>query len=170
MEKEEKENAVKMSITREAVLKMASNIASARTVGFIRIVLDQFKTVGEFLAADKGALMKAYNEARPGGKNGVGKLFFLTMDQLRREVVAARARAVAAAKETVVVQPIAAIPPVQPQPQMRAFSIEELKALVTVMELANLKSIDLMGIDSFFKAAHVDIVAATAEYRNSDGK
>jgi hypothetical protein len=71
-------------MTRDDIVEIAARHADKHTVGRMKMVMDKFKTVSEFLAAGDGALMGAYNAARPGRPHGLGRQFFRAMERFCR--------------------------------------------------------------------------------------
>lgn len=138
--------------TKQEIIDYASRIADAKTAGRLRLVLSLFTTAEEFFSAaeSKGALMAAYNKARPGGKKGVGRKFFDAIDRIK---------AFAKKSETQVL-PVAPPPQEQPVKPDRFYTVQQLKALVSFMGLCGVKAIDLAGVDEFSKVMRFDVFKA----------
>ena len=133
-------------MTRKEMIALAMNCADAKTVGRMEIVLDHFKTCEDFLGADKGKLMAAYNAARPNGKLGLGIKFFRAMDDLRKIVreeelrIKAETRAIEMRRQQD-----------EERRQIR-FGSKELAAIATFMDAVEIKDVDLVGIRGFLDA------------------
>lgn len=150
-------------MTRDDIVEIAARHADKHTVGRMKLVMDKFKTVSEFLAADDGALMGAYNAAKPGRPHGLGRQFFRAMDAVRRDagVIAFLKRGiaeeVAKAKAEDAARPQA--PVLLPVPS-RFYTLAQLKAVVSFMEPCGIQQIDIDAMERFCRAMKVDIYAA----------
>ena len=138
-------------MTRNDIITIAAEHADPAIVGRVKLVLGQFKTVQEFLDAGDGALMKAYNAARPNGKRGVGKRFFKAMDAIRG--AAASEKYLIPEETEVSEQRIAGVQPILcPPPSPVFYTVEQLRALVAFMDLGGVSAIDLDAMRRFCEA------------------
>lgn len=146
---------------KQEIIDYASKIADAKTVGRLKLVLDQFRTAEEFFSAaeSKGKLMAAYNAAKPVGRRGVGKKFFEAVDSIRLKWEVDEMKA-----ETLGWMKVPSMPMTQPDESLakpgRFYTVQQLKALVSFMELCGVKAIDLAGIDEFSKVMKFDVFKA----------
>lgn len=179
-------------MTRTELINIAKHYGGTHTVARMKPVLAQFKTVTEFLEASDGALMFKYNELHPNSKYGLGKNFFKMMESVRREAelsikqekIMEREQAHGEASDSAAeADPLATLvedalpsdklmaakanPPSPPPPPSRFFTMKELRAIVTVMELAGIQEIDLLGIDEFFKYMKVDMSCLTNQEKSN---
>ena len=148
-------------MTKQEIIDLASRIADAKTVGRLKLVLDHFGTAEEFFSAaeSKGKLSAAYNAAKPDGRRGLGKKFFEVVDRIRlqREVDEMK-------KETagwLKTPPMTSSQPDEPLAKPgRFYTVQQLKALVSFMELCGVQAIDLAGVDEFCKVMRFDVFKA----------
>lgn len=143
--------------TRDEIVAHARQTHGAYIAGRIERTMPRFPTVTSFLAANKAALMKAYNEAHPQAKRGVGAGFFRThgeivawVKSLRLDAAKARERAdaEAAAKEEA------------ERRDNPRFTLRQLQSVVSFMELCGVAEIDLKGAVEFFRVMKVELPAA----------
>ena len=134
-------------MTKEEIIEMAKTVADPKTVGRIKLCLKGFDDGETFLNASNGDIMKSYNEQRPGGVRGCGKVFWRILDVIRGN---AKYEAHKAAEHESV-PPVTNVPsvpadstPSTPYPVF--YSAEFFKAVSTIMELGNIKEIDGEGI------------------------
>lgn len=139
-------------MTRQQLVALAIRNADDRTVGRIEIVLGQFKTCEDFLKAEPGTLMKAYNDARPNGKHGLGKKFFCAMDALKSEVAVLRIKEQAEKRQAEKNPPEQDKPKAADQPLSLRFGTKELAALGVFLEAVGIHEVDLVRIREFLDA------------------
>lgn len=148
-------------ITKLDVIECASKFADARTVGRLRLVLSQFATAEDFFAAaeSKGKLSAAYNAAKPSGRRGLGAKFYEAVKRIamQREVDAMKEDTAGWIKAPPMPEPQPDEPPAKPG---RFYSVQQLKALVSFMELCGVQAIDLAGVDEFSKVMRFDVFKA----------
>ena len=120
------------------------HLADPKTVGRIRLCIKGFDDGETFLKASNGDIMKSYNEQRPGGVRGCGKVFWKMLDVIRANAKFEAHKA----HERDSVSPVANVSAVTTAaPQQPVFySAEFFKAVSTIMELGNIKEIDGAGI------------------------
>ena len=116
--------------------------------GRVLRLMKAFNTFEEFLAADKGKLMAAERQTRPDGKKGLGDRFFADLDSVKATAcemellqTQAKSRAEAAAKATA----------------PRLFSVGQLKAVTSLMELCGIEKIDIEKIVAFLETMGANI-------------
>lgn len=107
--------------------------------GRVLRLMAAFNSFEEFMAADKTALMKADRKTKPGAKRGLGERFFRDLDLVR---VAAYDMVNRGEDKK------------QPRP---TFTVGQLKAVTTLMELCGIERIDLEKIVSFLETMGVKI-------------
>lgn len=153
-------------MTRNDIITIAAEHADPTIVGRIKLVLNQFKTVQEFLDAGDGALMKAYNEARPNGKRGVGKRFFKAMDAIRG---AAASEKYLIPEDTDVAEQLpAGFQPIPcPPPETVFYTVEQLRALVAFMDLGGVSAINLDAMRRFCEAVKCNPFAPAKEEKET---
>ena len=122
--------------------------AGRQCKGRVLRLMKAFNTFEEFLAADKGKLMAAERQTRPDGKKGLGNKFFSDLDSVKATAcemelfqAQAKSRAEAAAKATA----------------PRLFTVGQLKAVTTLMELCEIDKIDIEKIIAFLETMGANI-------------
>lgn len=115
-------------------------LAGRQCKGRVLRLMKAFNSFEEFLAADKGKLMAAERQTRPGGKKGLGNRFFADLDSVKAtacemEFLQAKAKANATTKDNA----------------PRLFTVGQLKAVTTLMELCGIEKIDVEKIVVFLE-------------------
>lgn len=108
-----------------------------------------FNSFEEFLAADKGKLMAAERQTRPDGKKGLGDRFFADLDSVKAtacemELLQAQAKSRAEAGG-------------RKSPAPRLFTVGQLKAVTSLMELCGIEKIDIEKIVAFLETMGANI-------------
>ena len=123
-------------------------LAGRQCKGRVLRLMKAFNSFEEFLVADKGKLMAAERQTRPDGKKGLGNKFFSDLDSVKATAcemdllqAQAKSRAEAAAKATA----------------PRFFSVGQLKAVTSLMELCGIEKIDIEKIVAFLKTMGANI-------------
>lgn len=105
--------------------------------GRVLRLMKAFSSFEEFVTADKGKLMAAEKKTRPFGKKGLGDKFFSDLESVKAtacEIGFLQAKAVDHAPENVARQ---------------FFTVGQLKAVTTLMELCEIDKIDIGKIVEF---------------------
>ena len=115
-------------------------LAGRQCKGRVLRLMKAFNSFEEFLAADKGKLMAAESQTRPDGKKGLGDRFFADLDSVKAtaceiEFLQAKAKANATAKDNA----------------PRLFTVGQLKAVTTLMELCEIEKVDIEKIIAFLE-------------------
>lgn len=123
-------------------------LAGRQCKGRVLRLMKAFNSFEEFLVADKGKLMAAERQTRPDGKKGLGNKFFSDLDSVKATAcemdllqAQAKSRAEAAAKATA----------------PRLFSVGQLKAVTSLMELCGIEKIDIEKIVAFLETMGANI-------------
>ena len=123
-------------------------LARRQCKGRVLRLMKAFNSFEEFLVADKGKLMAAERQTRPDGKKGLGNKFFSDLDSVKATAcemdllqAQAKSRAEAAAKATA----------------PRLFSVGQLKAVTSLMELCGIEKIDIEKIVAFLETMGANI-------------
>ena len=105
--------------------------------GRVLRLMKAFPSFEEFVEADKGKLMAAEKKTRPFGKRGLGAKFFADLESVK-----------ATACEIEFLQAKAA-DDATPKPVRQFFTVGQLKAVTTLMELCEIDRIDISKIVEF---------------------
>ena len=123
-------------------------LAGRQCKGRVLRLMKTFNSFEEFLAADRGKLMAAERQTRPDGKKGLGDRFFADLDSVKATAcemellqAQAKSRAEAAAKA----------------PRHGLFSVGQLKAVTSLMELCGIEKIDIEKIVAFLETMGANI-------------
>lgn len=154
-------------MTRQEVIDHALTIADKCTVGRIVRAMNRFKTVSDFFAAGYGDVMAAYAAATPSSTKGLGLKSKVCLDMLREWYQANKdkpdlvdlAKRIDLAPSPRQMVKAMAWDNVHPAPirQSKFYTLGKLKAIVALMELANMSEIDIERMDDFFSACKIDI-------------
>ena len=105
--------------------------------GRVLRLMKAFSSFEEFVEADRGKLMAAEKKTRPFGKRGLGDRFFADLESVK-----------ATACEIGFLQAKAADDATQ-KPTQHFFTVGQLKAVTTLMELCEIDRIDIGKIVEF---------------------
>ena len=116
--------------------------------GRVLRLMKTFNSFEEFLAADKGKLMAAERQTRPDGKKGLGDRFFADLDSVK---------ATACEMELLQAQAKSRGGGGRESPAPRLFTVGQLKAVTTLMELCEIEKIDIEKIVAFLETMGANI-------------
>ena len=121
-------------------------LAGRQCKGRVLRLMKTFNSFEKFLAADRGKLMAAERQTRPDGKKGLGDRFFADLDSVKAtacemELLQAQAKANATTKDNA----------------PRFFTVGQLKAVTTLMELCEIDKIDIEKIIAFLETMGANI-------------
>lgn len=133
------QNRIRNDIYEHVKRNMSAHIAKR-----ICRVMDGFNSIEAFLNADKAGLQFAFRRAYPNIKRDLGAVFYRALDMVR---VFCDGREEKPAKELDLVAP----------PPPLVFSLPELKAVTSFMELCGLKSIDIPKFKAFLACCNVTL-------------
>ena len=148
------DRSVESAITRNEISEHAFAAHGSYMGGRLSDIFDKFPTVAAILAADKASVLRAYRLSSPNAQRDLGKKTFAAFDEV---VSWAKDRILEVNKLRDDRERAEAERIEREHRENPMFSIGEVKALASFMELCGIAEIDLKGIKEIFSKMKVSI-------------
>ena len=134
---------------KELVIAMRKEGMSGVVVKRIERLLDRYATIDSFFSASKGSIMSEYSKINFGGKHSLGKSFWSSFDKAN-EIFRGGTRKEKPSRD--IDEPGAVM---VDSKDCRMMTLEQLKTVVSFMELCDVEAMNILEITGFLGAVRM---------------